>query len=180
LTFKHPKPYKTAKEKLAYLNKKLALKKRGSNNRKKAKRSLARAYERVSNIRDDFQHKMANLLVKSYDVIAMEDLNIKSMMESESKEVNKSNISDASMSSFMFKVAYKAERAGKQLIKVNPRNTSKTCSSCGKLKDNLTLHDRTYNCEHCKLKMDRDKNAAVNILRLGISLVGSYGRSPAL
>ncbi|MGD0331528.1 MAG: transposase [Nitrososphaeria archaeon] len=176
--FYAPKPYKTAKEKLAYLNRKLANKKRGSNNRKRVKNQLVKAYEKITNIREDFQHKLANKLLTENDTIIIENLNVKKMMESESFTVSKANIMDASWSSFAAKLAYKAERAGKLLIEVNPANTSKTCSGCGKIKE-MTLADRTYHCEACGLELDRDHNAALNILRLGMSLAASKDASEA-
>ena len=176
--FYAPKPYKTAKEKLAYLNRKLANKKRGSNNRKRVKNQLVKAYEKITNIREDFQHKLANKLLTENDTIVIENLNVKKMMESESFTVSKANIMDASWSSFAAKLAYKAERAGKLLIEVNPANTSKMCSHCGKIKE-MTLADRTYYCEACGLELDRDHNAALNILRLGMSLAASKDASEA-
>jgi len=160
------------------LNRKLANKKRGSNNRKRVKNQLVKAYEKTTNIREDFQHKLANKLLTENDTIVIENLNVKKMMESESFTVSKANIMDASWSSFAAKLAYKAERAGKLLIEVNPANTSKTCSGCGKIKE-MTLADRTYHCEACGLNMDRDHNAALNILRLGMSLAASKGASEA-
>ena len=167
--FHHPKPYKTSKEKLAYLNQKLALKQKGSNNRIKAKLRLAKAHEKVFNIREDFLHKMANKLITENDVIIIEKLNIKSMMEQKGHLVNKGNIQDASWGSFAAKISYKAERAGRIVIEVDPRNTSKMCSRCGNINKELTLKDRTYHCEACGLKMDRDHNAAKNIYGLGMS-----------
>ena len=166
----HPKPYRTAKEKLALANQKLARKKRGSNNRKRAKRSLARLYEKVSNIRNDFQHKTANNLIAENDLIIVEKLNIKNMMEAEGFQISKSNITDAAWGSFIALLSYKAESAGKKLIMIDPKNTSRICSCCGSIKKNLQLSDRIYNCEACGFQMDRDRNAARNILRLGTSL----------
>jgi putative transposase len=166
-TYYHPKPYRTAKEKLSYLNRKLASKQKGSNNRKKLKIRLARAHEKVANIRLDFQHKMANVLLKKYDKIILEDLNLMSMLTSEEYNVKKSNILDAAFGQFVSILTYKAERADKLLKFVSPVNTSKRCSKCGKLKENLTLHDRTYHCEYCGLEIDRDLNAALNIFGFG-------------
>ena len=181
--FHHPKPYKTAKEKLAFLNRKLALKQRGSNNRKRAKRSLARAYEKVTNVREDFLHKVSKKLVVENDIIIIEKLNIKSMLEAKGFEVNKGNIADAAWGSFAAKATYKAERAGKMLIEAPPKNTSKTCSNCSNIDKEQTLKDRVYNCKACGFAMDRDQNAAINIkargnfissgLRLGMSLAAA-------
>ena len=174
----HPKPYRTAKEKLSYLNRKLASKQKGSNNRKKLKIKLARAHEKVANIRLDFQHKTANDLLKKYDKIILEDLNLISMLKSEEHIVKKANILDAAFGQFVSILTYKAERADKLLKFVSPVNTSKRCSKCGELKKDLTLHDRTYHCEYCGLEIDRDLNAALNILELGTSL--DNFRSPTL
>ena len=173
--FHHPKPYKTAKEKLKFLQQKLAAKQRGSSNRKRAKQSLARAYERVSNIRDNFLHKVAKQLLVENDTVIIEKLNVKGMLEAKGScgagfEVKKENIQDASWGSFAALLSYKAERAGKILIEVDPRNTSKMCSCCGNVKLDLTLRDREYHCEPCGLAIDRDLNAAKNIRRLGTSL----------
>jgi putative transposase len=179
--FHHPKPYKTAKEKLAYLNKKLALKQKGSNNRKKVKASLSKAYEKVNNIRNDFQHKLSKKLVIDNDVVIIEKLNIKGMLEAKGFEVSKSNIQNASWGNFVNKLTYKAEKAGRKIILVNPRNTSKMCSGCGTIKKSLALTEREYQCNACGIALDRDVNAARNIRRLGTSLaISNDFRSPSL
>jgi len=172
-SFHHPKPYKTAKEKLAYLNRKFAAKQRGSNNRKRAKQSLARAYEKVTNVREDFLHKVSKKLIVENDIIIIEKLNIKSMLEAKGFEVNKANIQDAAWGSFAAKATYKAERADKMLIEVPPKNTSRTCSGCGNIDTEQTLEDREYNCKACGFAIDRDQNAAINIKRLGMSLAAA-------
>ena len=168
--FSHPKPYKTAKEKLAYHQRKLALKKKDSNNREKQKRILANCHEHIANIRKDFLHKFSNTIVKSYDNITMEDLDIKSMIESDNKKVNKGNIQDMGWGMGLDFISYKAERADKVFKKKDPTGTSKECSCCRSYNNNLTLADRVYECKVCGLKIDRDLNAAKNIKRLGMSL----------
>lgn len=169
--FHHPKPYKTAKEKLAYRQRKLELKQRGSKNREKQRVLVAKQHERVVNIRDDFQHKLTIEILDNYDTIIMEKLNIKAMLESKGYEVSKANISEASWGGFVQKLSYKAESAdNKQLILVDPRNTTKTCSSCLFVKDKMGLYERVFFCEKCGLSIDRDINAAKNIKRLGTSL----------
>jgi len=168
-TFHHPKPYKTSLEKLQYIAKKRAAKQRGSNNSKKMLVAEQRAHEKIANIRSDFQHKIAKQLVAENDVIIVEDLNIKGMLEAEGFSVKKSNISDASWGNFVALLLYKAERAGKEVIEVDPRNTSKMCSCCGNVKQNLTLQDRLYGCHACGMAKDRDLNAALNIKKLGTS-----------
>lgn len=170
IKFHHPKPYKTAKEKLAYLQRRRAAKQRGSNNDKKLKLRIAKQYEKITNIRKDFQHKVAKQLVDDNYKIYIEKLNIKSMLESKGFEVRKENITEASWGNFVALLEYKAEKAGALVIKVDPRNTSKTCSQCLKVKEKLALSERTYHCEACGFEMDRDQNAALNIRRVGTTL----------
>jgi putative transposase len=169
-SFHHPKPYKTSKEKLAYAQRKLSLKQKGSKNRIKAKKQVAKCHEHVANVRKDFQHKLALKLIRENDEIILEDLNVKSMLEAGSFEINNLNISDASWGGFVQILSDKAEKAGRKITKVNPRNTSKTCSRCLKIKESLKLSDRTFDCQSCGLSIDRDHNAALNIRRLGMSL----------
>jgi putative transposase len=166
----HPKPYKTAKDKLKLLNQKLALKQKDSINRRKAISALQKCYTKITNIRNDWQHKVANDLIKQNDIIIVEKLNIKVMLESKGFEVKKSNITDASWGNFVSLLKYKAESAGREIIEVDPRNTSKICSCCGELNKDLNLSNRTYYCDSCKITIDRDQNAALNIRRLGTSL----------
>ena len=170
LSFHHPKPYKTSKEKLAYAQRKLSAKQKGSNNRIKAKKQVAKVSEHIANIRKDFQHKLALKLIRENDEIILEDLNVKSMLEAGSFEINNLNISDASWGGFVQILSDKAEKAGRKITKVNPRNTSKTCSRCLKIKESLKLSDRVFDCQSCGLSIDRDRNAALNIRRLGMSL----------
>ena len=173
LSFHHPKPYKTSKEKLAYAQRKLSAKQKGSNNRIKAKKQVAKVSEHIANIRKDFQHKLALKLIRENDEIILEDLNVKSMLEGAQRapgfEVSKLNIADASWGSFVQILSDKAEKAGRKITKVNPKDTSKTCSRCLKVKESLKLSDRTFDCEACGFEMDRDQNAALNIRRLGMS-----------
>ncbi len=172
-TLLHPKPYKTAKEKLAYLQRKRAASQPSSQNNRKLKIKIAKLHEKIENIRNDFQHKAAKRLVDTYDKIYLEKLNIGKMLESKGFEVSKSNISDASWGNFVALIKYKAENAGVLVIEVNPANTSRTCSQCGNIKKELTLKDRTYHCEACGFAMDRDQNAAINIRRAGTALIGA-------
>lgn len=169
LKIHHPKPLKRAKDKLLKAQRNLAYKKRGSNNRARAKLRLARCYEKISNIRKDFLHKVALQLVQAYDTVVLEKLNIKEMLQSNISQLNQS-ISDTSWGILMQYISYKAERADKKIIFIDPKNTSKTCSGCNNLNKDLTLQDRTYHCQACGLTMDRDLNAAINIKRLGMSL----------
>lgn len=174
MQFHHPKPYRTAKEKLAFLNQKLARKQRGSDNRKRAKQELARAHRKVKNVRNDYLHKISKQIISENDTIIFEDLNVKSMMEKEREkgkiQPNKGNISDASWINFTNMLTYKAESAGRKVVKVDPKNTSRMCSCCGNLDTSQTLADRFYYCWMCGEGMDRDLNAAKNIRRIGMIL----------
>jgi putative transposase len=173
----HPKPYKTAKEKLAFLNQKLALKKKGSKNRFKAKSQLAKAYQKVHNIKEDFQHKLSLKLLRENDEIIFEKLNIQNMIKEGHTNLVKS-ITEASWGSFIQKLTYKAERADKKVTSVDPKNTSKTCSKCLQIKESLSLSEREYHCEACDFAMSRDQNAAINIKRLGLSLAANHSDLP--
>ena len=167
----HPRPLKKQQQKLIAAQQNLERKQKGSNNRIRAKRRLARVHHRVANIRFDWLHKIALQLVRDYDLIVLEKLNIIGMLEAKGYEVSKQNIADASWYLFTSLVLYKAERAGKEAVLVDPKNTSRTCSCCGQIKTDLTLRDRTYHCDHCGLILDRDINAALNIKAKGIGMI---------
>jgi len=128
-----------------------------------ARRVMAKVHERIKNRRDNFCHQTANILVHRYDFVSVEDLNINSMLEE--KKYSKS-IADASWGQLLERLSCKAEEAGKTVVAVNPRGTSQMCSRCGQ-----TVHKdlsvRVHDCPNCGLHIDRDLNAALNILRLG-------------
>ena len=131
----------------------------------------ARVHEKVKSCRSDWQHKVANRIVRENDIIVVEDLNIKKMKTSDKfGSCMKRHISDASWGQLIFYLSYKAEYADKRVILVDPANTSKMCSRCGCVKD-LGLDVRIYRCEHCGLEMDRDHNAAINIKNLGLEIM---------
>ena len=162
---------------------KLAKASRKHSNRKEAKTkgALAMAHERIANKRRDFAHKESRKLVDKYSHVFLEDLNIASMLEqNEFKTLNRA-IADSSWRMFINCTLYKAEEAGTVVKLVDPRNTTKTCSRCGTIMPKA-LSERVHNCSFCGLKLDRDLNAAFNILALGQqSLVGSgQPRSPRL
>jgi putative transposase len=141
---------------------------KNSNGRKDARILVAKAFEKVSNQRNDFLHKIANHYITNYGVIYIEDLNISGMVKN--RHLAKSII-DASWKKFFGMLAYKAEETGRQLIKV-PRfePTSKTCSECGAINQELTMNDRQWVCKSCDASHDRDYNAAKNIRRVGQTL----------
>lgn len=153
----------------------LARKARGSNRRKVAKRRVAKAHEKVRRQRKDFQFKATLLLVKKYDLLAIENLRPSEMKGP--RPLNRS-VGDAAWSQFLSILAFKAEEAGKRVVRVNPRNTSKACSVCGAIKE-MPLKTRVYSCPSCGLELDRDVNAARNILaRAGPAVDSSVTAQP--
>jgi len=176
--FHHPRPLKRQQDRLIKAQRNLASKKRGSNNRMRAKRSLARIHQKVSNVRKDFSHKLATKLLRENDIVILEDLTVSSMLQNGASKGLHRSIGDVSWNMFSEIISYKAVKADKRAIFVNPRNTTKTCSRCGHIKD-MPLSERTYHCLHCRLDLDRDLNAAINIYRLGMSLVEAERLKPA-
>jgi putative transposase len=138
---------------------------KGSKEHKANSRVVQKIFTKITNQRADFNHKLANRLVKENDVIAIEDLNIRKLSSGQISNINRT-YNDVSWNQFAQMLAYKAENAGRECVKVNPRNTSKTCHDCGKIHD-LTLENREMNCE-CGNHQCRDINAAKNILTLGL------------
>lgn len=174
-----PQHYRKSENKLARLQQKLQYKKnKNSKRRQKAVKQLGRQHQKITNQRKDFHHKTANWLLAIGKVIAHEDLKVKNMSarckpkqdengkfisngQSRKTGLNKS-ILDAGWATFISILEVKAERAGQLVIAVNPSNTSQDCSGCGVTVPKL-LEDRWHSCPHCKLELDRDHNAAINI-----------------
>jgi putative transposase len=160
IKIENPRHLKKHGERLAFIQRELSMKKKGGSNRKKAKVKVAKLYEKISDCRKDFLHKISAELVNDYSFIALEKL--------ASREISEENygkhIRDAGWNMFANMLAYKAEGAGCKVVFVNPENTSKMCSSCGSITEK-TLRDRTHNCPHCGLIIDRDLNAARVILK---------------
>jgi putative transposase len=138
---------------------------KGSNRRIKSRIILSKLHEKVYNQRKDFIHKLSTFYIRNYDKIYVEDLNIIGMVKN--RRLSQS-ISDSGWGKFIRYLEYKAEEAGRQVIKI-PRfePSSKTCSVCGSINDNLKLSDRQWLCENCGTLHDRDLNAAKNIKRVG-------------
>lgn len=132
--------------------------------KKRAKLVVARVHERIKNKREDFCHKASNDLIKKYDLIIHEALNVKDMLEQ--KKWSK-NISDASWSTLIDFLTYKAENAGRIVRSVDPRGTSQRCSQCGHVvKKDISV--RVHDCPYCGFKTGRDHNSSLEILRLGM------------
>lgn len=144
----------------------LARKKRGSNNRLKAREALRRAHQAASNARANYIHHVSKWLVANYDLIAHEDLNIKGMSQG---RLSKS-IMDAAWGILLYQLAYKAEEAGVHVVAVNPRGTSQRCSGCGATVKKK-LSERVHSCA-CGLTLGRDHNAGINIKQLALNALG--------
>ncbi|WP_338075928.1 transposase [Brevibacillus invocatus] len=136
-------------------------KQKGSNRWKKAVNMLAKEYEHIANQRHYNIHTTSRKLIDTYDLIAVEDLEIRGMIQR--GDFSKS-ISDVGWYRIVQCLEYKAKLFGKQIRKVDPKNTSQLCSSCGFLVEK-TLQTRTHTCGECGLNLDRDINASINILR---------------
>jgi putative transposase len=139
-------------------------KKRGSRGRESARSMVARCHAAIARQRANHLHQASARLVREYDVIAVETLNIKGLARSRlAKDVH-----DASWSKFISMLRYKAERAGARVVEVDPKDTTQNCSECGSYVPK-SLRDRHHQCPQCGLSIDRDLNAARNILnRAGV------------
>jgi len=122
-------------------------------------------HERIGWKRENFAHQESRKLVNRFNTIVVEDLSINDMQKNNFRCINLS-IGDAAWQMFLNLIEYKAEYAGKRVIKVNPAYTSQNCSRCGN-RQKLKLSDRVYHCPCCNLSLNRDINAALNILALG-------------
>jgi len=159
----NPKWYRASQAKLRIAQRRVARRKKGGKNRRKAVLQLQRLHVHIQNQRRDFLNKLAHGLVQANDVIAVEDLQIQNMVRN--KHLSKS-ILDSGWGYFRQRLAAKAAEAGRVVVAVNPAYTSKTCSGCGTVFEHLTLSDRWVECA-CGLSLDRDHNAALNIQRAG-------------
>ncbi len=166
--------YRSEQSRLRVIQRRVARRKKGGSNRRKAVAQLQRQHEHIQNRRKDFLNKLAHTLIASYDLIALEDLQITNMVKNH--HLSKS-ILDAGWGYFTRHLAHKAEEAGREIVLVNPAYTSKTCSGCGVIFDGLSLSDRWIECE-CGVSLDRDVNAAINILQRALDRVGQTRWEP--
>lgn len=163
-----PRYYKNIQNKLSKEQRKLSKKQKGSNRHNKQKLIISKIHNKIENQRKDFHHKLSTKLSKEYNIIIVEDLDIKNMIKDSHKGLNKS-IHDVAWYQFILFLTYKVENTGGKLIKVEPYNTSQMCSSCGVIVKK-ELKDRIHKCD-CGLEIDRDLNAAINVLNKGLKLV---------
>ncbi len=154
----NPRWYRAAQRRLRVAQRRVARRKKGGKNRRKAVVLLQRQHERIANQRKDALNKLAHTLIERYDAVALEDLVITRMVHGNLAK----SILDAGWGYLLQRLTHKAASAGREIVLVDPRYTSKTCSDCGRLFEHLTLADRWVTCS-CGLSLDRDHNAAINI-----------------
>ena len=159
-TVENPRHYRKAEQKLKRLHRQVSRKQKKSKNRQKARKHLAKAYLKVQRQREDFARKTANTLVSSHDLIAYEHLQIPNMVKN--RKLAKS-IHDAAWGRFLGWVKAYAVMHGIEVVAVPPHYTSQDCSGCGE-RVQKTLSTRTHVCSKCGLVLDRDENAAINIV----------------
>ena len=169
----NPRFFKQGEQILAKAQQKLAKLKKGTPERRRQGKVVAKIHEKISNQRKNFCHKESKKIVDQYQYICIEDLNIKNMIEG---SCFAKSISDASWNQFRQFLTYKAAEAGRKLGLANPAYTSQDCSQCGH-REPKELAERTHCCSKCGYGTSRDINAAQNILALGIDGLGAIPRS---
>jgi putative transposase len=167
--------FRQGMKEIRHLNRSLSRKKKGSHNRQRARIELARAHRRIANRRKDYHFKMSKDLAGKYSLICVEDLNLKAMQRLWGRK-----ISDLGHGQFVNILKYQCAKTGATVIEI-PRfyPSSKTCSDCGHVLDDLPLSVREWTCPECGSVHDRDLNAARNILRVGASNPWGEGVRPA-
>ena len=172
----NPRFLKRARANLRRKQKALSRCQKGSKGRAKARLKLAKAHERLANVRADFQHKLSRQLIDDNQAVVVETLKVKNMLKN--RKLAK-HIADASWHSLIQKLAYKADAQGKHLVKIDQWFAStKTCAGCGHKVDKMPLSIRTWDCPGCGIQgIDRDVNAALNIRQQGIIKLRAEGLS---
>ncbi len=171
----NPRFFRRDEKELAKAQRKLSRAEKGTPDRAKRRKAVQHIHQRIANRRRDFAHQKSRELVNRFGILAFEDLRIKNMLQNHCLA---KSISDAAWNQLISYTTYKAENAGRVVVLVDPHNTSKMCSACGTLVEK-SLSVRVHHCPVCGLIMDRDENAANNILRLGLESPGIALEAPA-
>lgn len=164
----NPRFFRVSERKLKRAQRRLSRCRKGSRNRKKAVRHVARVHERVQAQRKDFAHQQSRKLVNRFDLIGFENLNIAGL----SRTPLAKSIQDAAWGLFIWFVTYKAAKAGRYAVPVNPNGTSQECPSCGRIAPK-SLSERVHRCEACGLVIDRDEAAARIVHARALRVVGA-------
>ena len=168
--FKNNRYTKKYSKKLKKAQQHLSRKQKGSNGFEKQKLKVAKIHEKIASCRLDTLHKVSIELVRNYDLISVEDLNVRGMIKN--RKLSK-HIADASWGNFVKLLQYKCDWYGRELVKVNRfYPSSKTCGDCGWINQELRLSDREWTCNSCGVVHDRDWNASKNILKEGLKIYG--------
>lgn len=175
--FANPRWINKSEKKLKRLNRELARRQRASKRRERTRLLLARQFDRVANQRKDWLHKITTFLVRNYDVISLEDLNVRGMVKNHNLA---KAITNVALGEFNSQIEYKARMYGKQIYRADRFfPSSKTCSVCGCIQDKMPLNVREWTCPECRAHHDRDINAATNLLRQAMPEV-THGERTAL
>jgi putative transposase len=171
IKIENPRFYEKSEKKLAKLQRELSRKTIGSSNWNKTRIKVANLQKHISNQRNDFLHKLTTDIVRQYDVICLEDLDVKSMKETDSKTRNK-HMNDVSLSEFRRQITYKSQWCGK-VISVIDRYypSSQICHICGHRDGKKSVDIRKWICPNCHSELDRDENAAINIENEGLRVL---------
>jgi putative transposase len=172
-TYENIKTLKKNLKKVKYNQRQLSKKVKGSSSRNKQRKNLAKIHEKITNVRKDYLHKVSTEIIKSHDVICVEDLAVKNIMKNHKLA---QSMSDVSLGSFYSMLEYKANWNDKTIIKIDRFfPSSKMCSNCGWINQDLTLNVREWTCPSCGEKHDRDFNASKNILKQGLKILSGSG-----
>jgi len=174
----NPRFFRQDEKALAKAQRRLSACEEGTPEHRRLIRVVQHIHQRIANRRRDFAHKVSRRLVDEFQFIAFEDLDIQEMQNGNHRAMNKS-IADVAWGQLERYTSFKAEEAGRTVVRVDPRGTTQECSGCGEIvhKD---LSVRVHHCPRCGLVLDRDENAALNILARGLACVGSIPRSSLL
>lgn len=177
MTFENPRALKYASARLRRLERQKSRRTKGGKNRKKTCRTLAKQHARVANIRKDAAHKLTCYLSKNHALVAIEDLHVAGMLKNHKLA---QAVSDSNFGEIRRQLEYKASWQSVHLVIIDRwYASSKTCSGCGWVDEVQDLSDRTFICQECGLGMDRDLNAAINILHEALRTTGSFSESHA-
>jgi putative transposase len=164
--FENPRVLKHALKKLKRLERAKSRRKKGSHNRAKARKAIAKTHARLANIRKDATHKLTSYLSKNHALVAIEDLHVAGMLKNHCLA---QAVSDSNFGEIRRQLEYKAEWHGTHLVTIDRfYPSSKTCSGCGYIKPLLSLSQRVFVCESCGLTLDRDLNAAINLRNVAV------------